>query len=203
MLGYGEHPLEHFGQLGLGIILLLWPLVVFAFYKKRSTLKNIFCFIHICFAIISVLGAREYVLIVLLQQSIAIPFYYGSAWLVAWSIRWYLKRRKHGVDSLSSTPKVSKPPVYQKEETRMKKRNWNIFFRNVTLILSCIAAVIGFFIVLAEVTEEFHREPSILFLLILAPAFCFACVWGVYALVKLLYILFRWAWRSSEVEEEK
>lgn len=85
----------------------------------------------------------------------------------------------------------------------MKKRNWNIFFRNVTLILSCIAAVIGFFIGLAAVNEEFHRDPTILFLLILAPAMCFACVWGVYALVKLLYILFRWAWRSSEVSEEE
>ena len=95
MLDYGEHPLEHFGQLGFGIILLLWPLVVFAFYRKRNTLKNIIFFIHICFAIISVLGARENILIVLLQQSIAIPFYYGSAWLVAWGIRRYLKRRKH------------------------------------------------------------------------------------------------------------
>ena len=95
MLDYGEHPLEYFGQLGFGIILLLWPLVVFAFYKKRNTLKNIIFFIHICFAIISVLGARENILIVLLQQSIAIPFYYGSAWLVAWGIRRYLKRRKH------------------------------------------------------------------------------------------------------------
>ena len=59
MLDYGENPLELFGQLGLGIMLLLWPLVVFAFYKKRNTLKNVIFFIHICFAIISVLGAER------------------------------------------------------------------------------------------------------------------------------------------------
>ena len=85
----------------------------------------------------------------------------------------------------------------------MKKRNWNIFFRNLTLILSCIAAVVGFFLGLEEVNQEFHRDPTVLFLLVLGPAMSFAYVWGVYALVKLLYILFRWAWRSSEVEEEK
>ena len=85
----------------------------------------------------------------------------------------------------------------------MKKRNWNIFFRNLTLILSCIAAVAGFFVALEEVHREFHRDSTILFLLILGPAMGFAYVWVVYALVKGLYILFRWAWRSSEVEEEK
>ena len=90
----------------------------------------------------------------------------------------------------------------------MKKRNWNIFFKNVTLILSCIAAVVVFFIALAAVINELrypttNRDPTILFLLILAPVMCFACVWGVYALVKLLYILFRWAWRSSEIKKEK
>ncbi len=85
----------------------------------------------------------------------------------------------------------------------MKKRNWNIFFRNLTLILSCIAAVVSFFLGLGVVTEEYHRDPTVLFVLVISPVTGFACVWGVYALVKLLYILFRWAWRSSEIEAEK
>ena len=59
----------------------------------------------------------------------------------------------------------------------MKKRNWNIFFRNLTLILSCIAAVAGFFLALEEVHREFHRNSTILFLLILGPAMGFAYVW--------------------------
>ena len=56
------------------MILLLWPLVVFAFYKKINTLKTILFIVHISFAIIGVIGAREYVLIALLQQIIAILF---------------------------------------------------------------------------------------------------------------------------------
>ena len=47
----------------------------------------------------------------------------------------------------------------------MKKRNWNIFFRNLTLILSYIGAIVGFFIgyhgpiqdANLKVLEEFYR----------------------------------------------
>ena len=180
MLDYGEHPLEHFGQLGFGIILLLWPLVVFAFYRKRNTLKNIIFFIHICFAIISVLRCWR------ICVDRVITAINSNTFLLC----------------IRMACRLGYPPVFQKKETRMKKRNWNIFFRNLTLILSCIAAVAGFFLALEEVHREFHRNSTILFLLILGPAMGFAYVWVVYALVKGLYILFRWAWRS-EVEEEK
>ena len=81
----------------------------------------------------------------------------------------------------------------------MKKRKWFVFFTKLALILSGIGAVVGFFVGL-------HYGVHVLF----GPMVGFALVWYCYAsllvcyvLCKLLYVLFRWAWRSSEIKEEE
>ena len=86
----------------------------------------------------------------------------------------------------------------------MKKRKWFVFFTKLALILSGIGAVVGFFIGL----QDYGEHP--LFSIFISTVGGFVLVWFYYALLlvcyvlyKLLYVLFQWAWRSSEIKEEE
>ncbi len=74
--------------------LLLWPLLVFAYYKQKDRLKSWLLFFIFFGSVVTVLGAGEHVGIALLLQAIGIPILWLSAWLMAWCIKRYVSRKK-------------------------------------------------------------------------------------------------------------
>ena len=76
------------------IDLLLWPVLVFAFYKKKKILKTLILIWLICFSIVGVIVTAEYMFFTLLFRIIFVPIYWLSALAVAWGIqRWKSKRK--------------------------------------------------------------------------------------------------------------
>ena len=75
------------------MVLLVWPLLVFAYYKQKYTLKNWLLFFAIIGSIV-VLGAREYALVALVAQIVGIPIIFLSARFTAWCIKRYVNRKK-------------------------------------------------------------------------------------------------------------
>ncbi len=76
------------------MVLLVWPLLVFAYYKQKYTLKNWLLFFAIIGSIVTVLGAREYALVALVAQIVGIPIIFLSARFTAWCIKRYVNRKK-------------------------------------------------------------------------------------------------------------
>ncbi len=73
------------------IHLFSFPLLVAAFATKNPILKNIGILVGIIASVLSVLGSREYVLIVMMQ----IPFYWLFAWLLGFGIRKLLTKKEN------------------------------------------------------------------------------------------------------------
>ena len=74
--------------------LLVWPLLVFAYYKQKETLKFWLWFFILFGSAATVLGAGEFALIALLYQAIGIPIIWLSAKFTAWCIKRYVNRKK-------------------------------------------------------------------------------------------------------------
>ena len=74
--------------------LLVWPLLVYAYYKRKYTLKNWLLFFVILGSIVVVLGSGAYAYIALVAQLVSIPIVFLSARFTAWCIRWHVNRKK-------------------------------------------------------------------------------------------------------------
>ena len=70
--------------------LLVWPLLVFAYYKQKDTLKFWLWFFVFFGSAATVLGAGEHVGVALLYQAIGIPIIWLSARFTAWCIKRYV-----------------------------------------------------------------------------------------------------------------
>ena len=73
---------------------LLWPLLVFAYYKQKNTLKFWIWFFVYLGCIVTVLGSGEYVYIALFFQAIGLPIFWLSARFAAWCINRFVKWKK-------------------------------------------------------------------------------------------------------------
>ena len=73
--------------------LLLLPFLVFAYYKRKDTLKFWIWFFLFVGSAATVLSAGEFVYIALLYQAIGIPIIWVSAKFIAWCIHRYMKRK--------------------------------------------------------------------------------------------------------------
>ena len=76
------------------MILLVWPLLVFAYYKEKNNLRGWLLLFAILGAVITVIGAGEAALIALVSQIVGIPIIFLSARLTAWCIKRYVNRKK-------------------------------------------------------------------------------------------------------------
>ena len=76
------------------MLLLVWPLLVFAYYKQKETLKSLLWFFAILGAIVAVIGAGEAAGLAILAQFIGIPIIFFSARFTAWCIKRYVNRKK-------------------------------------------------------------------------------------------------------------
>ena len=74
--------------------LLLLPLLVFAYYKQKDTLKFWLWFFVFLGSVASVLSAGELIGIALLYQAIGLPIIWLSARFTAWCIKKVVKRKK-------------------------------------------------------------------------------------------------------------
>ena len=74
--------------------LLMWPLLVFAYYKQKHALKDWLLFFAILGAIVSVLAAGEAVGLALVANIVGIPIVFLSARFVAWCIMRHVNRKK-------------------------------------------------------------------------------------------------------------
>lgn len=74
--------------------LLLWPLLVFAYYKQKNTLRFWIWFFVYLGSIATVLAAGEYVYIALFYQGIGLPIFWLSARFTAWCIKRYIGRKR-------------------------------------------------------------------------------------------------------------
>ena len=75
--------------------LLLLPLLVFAYYKQKNTLKFWLWFFVFLGSVVTVLGAGELIYIALLYQAIGIPIIWLSARFTAWCIKRFVNRKKN------------------------------------------------------------------------------------------------------------
>ena len=76
------------------MVLLVWPLLVFAYYKQKHTLKNWLLFFAILGAVVSVMASGKYALVALVAQIVGIPIVFLSARFTAWCIKRYVNRKK-------------------------------------------------------------------------------------------------------------
>ena len=74
--------------------LLVWPLLVFAYYKQKETLKSWLWFFIFLGSAATVLGAGEHAYSALLYQAIGLPIIWLLARFAAWGIKWYVNRKK-------------------------------------------------------------------------------------------------------------
>ena len=74
--------------------LLLLPLLVFAYYKQKNTLKFWLWFFIILGSVATVLSSGVYVGIALLYQAIGLPIIWLSARFIAWCIKRFVNRKK-------------------------------------------------------------------------------------------------------------
>ena len=74
--------------------LLLFPLLVFAYYKQKDALKFWLWFFIIFGSAATVLGSGAYIGIALLYQAIGLPIIWLSARFTAWCIKRFVKRKK-------------------------------------------------------------------------------------------------------------
>ena len=74
--------------------LLVWPLLVFAYYKQKETLKSWLWFFIFLGSAATVLGAGEFAAIAMFYQVIGIPIIWLSARFTAWGIKRYVNRKK-------------------------------------------------------------------------------------------------------------
>ena len=107
------------------IDLLLWPVLVFAFYKKKTLLKTLIFIWLICFSIIGSLVTAEYMFFTLLFRVIFVPIYCLSALAVAWGIkRWKSKREQtNETNHLPQENKVT--PLIVDELSKSNKINYD------------------------------------------------------------------------------
>ena len=80
------------------MIVIVWPLLIFAYYKGKYTLKNWLWFFAIIGAIIAIIGSGEYVLLTLVANIVGIPMVFLSARFTAWCIKRYVNRKKANVE---------------------------------------------------------------------------------------------------------
>ena len=76
------------------MILLVWLLLVFAYYKKKDNLRSWLLLFAILGAVITVIGAGEAALIALVSQIVGIPIIFLSARFTAWCIKRYVNRKE-------------------------------------------------------------------------------------------------------------
>ena len=77
------------------MVLLVWPLLVFVYYKQKDTLKFWLWFFVFFGSAASVLGAAEFVYIALLQHAVVLPIFWLSAKFTAWCIKRYVSPKKN------------------------------------------------------------------------------------------------------------
>ena len=84
-----------------------------------------------------------------------------------------------------------------------------MYFRKLTFILACIAAFVGFLIGFVgggdvsfdrshETYTFWHNPYAIFYYPFIGALIAFFATFGVYYLIRVLYNLFRWAWKSTE-----
>lgn len=74
--------------------LLLWPILVFAYYKEKQGLQFWLWFFIILGSIATVLGSGELVGLAIFFQIIGLPIFWLSARFTAWCIKRYVNRKK-------------------------------------------------------------------------------------------------------------
>ena len=74
--------------------LLVWPLLVFAYYKQKDTLKFWLWFFVYLGSAFGVLGAGEHVWYAMFLQTITVLIIWLSARFTAWGIKRYVNRKK-------------------------------------------------------------------------------------------------------------
>ena len=74
--------------------LLLWPLLVFAYYKQKHRLQFWLWFFIILGSIPVILGSGEAVGLAIFVHIIGLPIFWLSARFTAWCIHRYVKKRK-------------------------------------------------------------------------------------------------------------
>ena len=73
---------------------LLWPLLVFAYYKQKNTLKFWVWQFVIFGSVVAVAASGEHVGYIALLQVISLLIFWLSARFTAWCIKRYIKRKK-------------------------------------------------------------------------------------------------------------
>ena len=74
--------------------LLLWPFLVFAYYKQKNRLIFWLWFFIILGSIATVLGSGELFYLAIFYQIIGLPIFWVSARFAAWCIKRYVNRKK-------------------------------------------------------------------------------------------------------------
>lgn len=74
--------------------LLVWPLLVFAYYKQKHILINWLMVFALLTAALAILGSGEYFLLAVAAQVIGIPLVFLSAKFTAWCIKRHVNRKK-------------------------------------------------------------------------------------------------------------